>query len=105
MTLGIANSPAASERLGRLGALPPERPAPGRAQPRSGPSIRLASGDLVAQSRLGSATRFLIHELLAAAPELGALPPSRLRTVAAYQAQLAQRIRYSGPVSPVDLRV
>jgi hypothetical protein len=47
----------------------------------------------------------LIHELLAAAPELASAPPSRTQTVAAYRAQLARRIHYSGPVIPVDLRV
>jgi hypothetical protein len=101
MTVGIAGSPAASERL--------HRPAPPRAgRPpegsRPGPTPRPATGEFAAP-RLERATHFLIHELLAAAAGLGMTPPSRSRTVATYQAQLARRIHYSGPVIPVDLRV
>jgi putative transposase len=48
---------------------------------------------------------FTIHQLLAAQPELRARPASRPRTIAAYQAHLATRVRFSGPLLPVDLRV
>ena len=104
MTIALAGSSAASERLGRPGALRPERPVMERARPRTGPAAAPASGR-VAPPKLERTTHFLIHELLAALPELGTAPPSRPRTVAAYQAQLAQRIHYSGPVIPIDLHV
>jgi hypothetical protein len=104
MTIGLAGSSAASEHLGRPRALRADRPAPEPAQP-----ARLRSGaattERLAPPRLERATSFLIHQLLAAAPELCTMPPSRPRTLAAYRAQLAQRIHYSGPVIPVDLRV
>jgi hypothetical protein len=101
VTVGFAGSPAASERLARPAPPRPERP-PERSRP--GPTSGAATGEIAAP-RLERATHFLIHELLAAAPGLGLTPPSRSRIVAAYQAQLARRIHYSGPVIPVDLRV
>jgi hypothetical protein len=101
VTVGIAGSPVASERLGRPAPPHPE-PLPERSRP--GPTPGAATDELAAP-RLERATHFLIHELLAAAPELGRAPPSGLQTVAAYQAQLLRRIHYSGPVTPVDLRV
>jgi len=105
MTIGLAGSPAASQRLGRAGALRPERPAPERARPRPGATTTRSAAEQLAPPRLERATHFLIHQLLAEAPELGTAPPSRPRTLAAYRAQLGQRIRYSGPATPVDLRV
>jgi hypothetical protein len=104
MTIALVPGAATSERPGRLGALPPPPPAPERARPRPGPAARPTSG-ATAPPEPGRVTHFLIHELLAAAPELGSTAPSRARTVAAYRAQLAQRIHYSGPVIPIDLRV
>ena len=103
MTIGLAVSSAARAR-GRPGMLPVERPAPEAARPRPAPAPKSATGDLSAL-RLERVTSFMIHQLLAAAPELGLASPSRPRTLAAYQAQLAQRVRYFGPVLPVDLRV
>jgi hypothetical protein len=50
-------------------------------------------------------TGFVIHQLLAAQPDLRGPPPDMPRTIAAYRAHLALRIHYSGPVGPVDLRV
>jgi hypothetical protein len=50
-------------------------------------------------------TGFALQQLLAAQPELRGPPASRSRTIAAYQAHLTTRIRFSGPVMPVDLRV
>jgi hypothetical protein len=105
MTIGVAGSSAASERLGRPGALQPERPAPERAQPRPGTTTTRLAAERLALPRLDRATHFLIHQLLAEAPELGTAPPSRPRTLAAYRTQLGQRICYSGPITPVDLRV
>jgi len=54
---------------------------------------------------LARGTGFLIHQLLAAMPELRGPPPDRPQTIGAYRAHLASRIHYSGPVTPVDLRV
>jgi hypothetical protein len=47
----------------------------------------------------------MIQQLLAARPELGGAPANRQKTIAAYQTHLAARIHYSGPVTPVDLRI
>jgi hypothetical protein len=46
-----------------------------------------------------------VHELLALQREQGAPPLRREVILAAYRAHLAGRIRYSGPLTPVDLRV
>jgi hypothetical protein len=105
MNLGVAGSSAASERLAGLGVLRPERSAPERARPRPDAPTGRVAAEKPALPRLERATHFLIHQLLAEAPELGAASPSRARTLAAYRAQLGQRIRYSGPVTPVDLRI
>jgi hypothetical protein len=105
MTFSVAGSAAASERLAGLGALRPERPAPERARQRPDATTGTPAAEKLALPRLERATHFLIHQLLAEAPELGAASPSRPRTLAAYRAQLGQRIRYSGPVTPVDLRI
>ncbi len=105
MTIGLAGSPAASERLGRAGALRPDRPAPERARPgQPAPGAASVPAELTLP-RLARATHFSIHQLLAEAPELGRAPASRPRTLAAYHARLADRIRYFGPIASVDLRV
>lgn len=56
-----------------------------------------------AQLDYGSA--FLVNQLLAAEPELGAQTPRIATTLAAYQAQSSGRIAYSGPITPVDLSI
>jgi hypothetical protein len=107
----LAGRPVAGSRLDHPGALRPERPTSRRAPSRpgatkTGSTATSATGpapDPPAAPGLARA-HFLIHQLLAEAPELAA-PPSRPRTLAAYQAQLAHRIHYSGPVAPIDLRV
>jgi hypothetical protein len=100
VTVGIAGSPVASERLGRPAPPHPE-PLPERSRP--GPTPGAATDELAAP-RLERATHFLIPELLAAAPELGRAA-ERAADRCRYQAQLMRRIHYSGPVTPVDLRV
>ena len=104
-TIGLVGSPVAGEGLDRLGALRPDRPSPGRARPGQWTTFALpARGDL-GLPRLERTTHFSIHQLLAETPEFGAAPPSLPRTLAAYRAQLAHRIHYSGPIVPIDLRV
>ena len=105
LMIGLAGSSAAGERLGRPGALRLDRPPP--EAPRPGPSATpgAAPTSALALPKLERATHFSIHQLLAAAPDLGRTAPSRPQTMAAYRAQLAHRIHYSGPVAPVDLRV
>jgi hypothetical protein len=104
MTIRLAGGSAASGRVGRLPAPHPDPAGPARARPRPAPATAVRVENLTAP-RLERGTHFLIHELLAAAPELGRAAPSGPRAVAAYQAQMARRIHYSGPVAPVDLRV
>jgi hypothetical protein len=48
---------------------------------------------------------FQVHELLARQREHGAPSPRREVILAAYRAHLAGRIRYSGPLTPVDLHI
>ena len=104
MTISLAGSAGPSERLDPAGALRPGRPAPERAPPPAAPKPAPGS-EPATLPPLARACHFLIHQLLAEAPELGRARPSGPRTLAAYQAQLAERVRYFGPISPVDLRV
>ena len=46
-----------------------------------------------------------VHKLLAHEPERGVTPPAREVALAAYHVALARRVRYFGPLTPVDLRV
>jgi hypothetical protein len=103
MITALALSPAMIERLGHPAAPRPERPAERVGSRSEARAIPTASE--LARPSLEPVSEFLVHELLAAAPELGIGSPSRRQAVAAYQAQLARRIHYSGPVIPVDLRV
>jgi hypothetical protein len=48
---------------------------------------------------------FHVQKLLAQQPERGAPPTAPEMMLAAYHAHLATRIRYFGPLTPVDLRV
>ena len=105
LTIGLAGSAAAGERLGRPGALRPDRPPPEAARPGPRALSGASPSAALARSRLERVTQFWVHQLLADAPELGRTAPSRARTLAAYRAQLGHRIRYSGPVAPVDIRV
>ena len=105
LTIGLAGSAAAGERLGRPGALRPDRPPPGPARPGPWAPTGASPTTAMALSRLERVTQFWVHQLLADAPELGRTAPSRARTLAAYRAQLGHRIRYSGPVAPVDIPV
>jgi hypothetical protein len=96
----------AGEHPGACGAWRPEPLAGARQPERSRPQLEgpgaAARG---AAHRLERGSGCLVHQLMAAAPELGPPPPSRRRMHAADEAHLAGRIRYSGPVMPVDLRV
>jgi hypothetical protein len=87
------------------GGPPPEPPAHRAAaepaQPR--PVPRATSWISAAAPEHGAG--FMIQQLLAARPELGGAPANRQKTIAAYQTHLAARIHYSGPVTPVDLRI
>ena len=47
---------------------------------------------------------FQVHSFLAQQPE-HATPPRREVILAAYHAHLAARVRYYGPITPVDLRI
>jgi hypothetical protein len=46
-----------------------------------------------------------VHVLLAQEREPNAPPPRREVILAAYRAHLAGRVRYFGPLTPVDLRL
>ena len=48
---------------------------------------------------------FHVHKLATPNAEHGALRPHLETVLTAYQAHLARRVRYSGPLTPVDLRV
>jgi hypothetical protein len=48
---------------------------------------------------------FHVHEVLAQEREPNAPPPRREVILAAYRAHLAERVRYFGPLTPIDLRV
>ena len=48
---------------------------------------------------------FQAHSLLAQQLEHAAPPPRRAMILAAYHAHLAGRVRYYGPITPVDLRI
>jgi hypothetical protein len=54
---------------------------------------------------LNGGAAFHVQRLLAQHPERGAPPPGRQVMLPAYRAHLAERIRYLGPLMPVDLRV
>jgi hypothetical protein len=56
-------------------------------------------------ARLNGGAAFHVQRLLAQHPERGAPPPGRQVMLPAYRAHLAERIRYLGPLMPVDLRV
>ena len=105
-TVSTAALASSGKHLGARATVRPERlpsgmhPDQARPQPaRPGAALRFAA------HRLDGSTGFLIHQLLADAPELDPPLPSRGTTHAAYQAHLARRIRYSGPVTSIDLRV
>jgi hypothetical protein len=48
---------------------------------------------------------FQVHSLVAQQSEHAAPPPRRAMMLAAYHAHLAGRVRYYGPITPVDLRI
>jgi hypothetical protein len=48
---------------------------------------------------------FQVHSLLAQEAEHATAPPRREAILAAYHAHLAGRVRYYGPLTPVDLRI
>ena len=54
---------------------------------------------------LARSTGFAIHQLLSERPGLRGPGPGPAQSIVAYQALLARRVHYSGPVRPVDLRV
>jgi hypothetical protein len=102
----VAGHAALGLRAGATAGLHGARTAPERARPQPRPAAPppTAAPPLVAPPSDRSAG-FTIQQLLAAQPELRGPPASRPRSIAAYQAHLATRIRFSGPVTPVDLRV
>ena len=103
----IADSTRVAWRNGPPAA-PSPRPPPQRAQAASGPAAGAATspgGSDRGGAPLARTAGFVIHQLLAAMPELRGSPPDLRQTLGAYRAHLASRIHYSGPVGPVDLRV
>ncbi len=101
----VAVDPGHHASIGAPRRFPPHRsesePQAGRFRSQQAPSEwRPVHG---AQLDYGSA--FLVNQLLAAEPELGAQAPRIATTLAAYQAHSTGRIGYSGPVTPVDLRI
>lgn len=77
---------------------------PGTGVPAREATAELAGFGRFVPQHFGNAG-FLIHQLLSAEPELDGSAPDRRQTIAAYQAHLARRIHYSGPVRPVDLLI
>jgi hypothetical protein len=103
-TAGIAAHLAGARRGSR--ATEP-RPDPRRAAPFD-TDVGLPARAPHGEPGSGAPTRsngFLIQQMLAAMPELRGPPQGLPQTISAYQAHLAKRIHYSGPVRPVDLRV
>jgi hypothetical protein len=107
--MAILDRTAIARRTGLAAAPPATRPRPERAHAGIGrPACDPAAtpgGTALAGAPLARGTGFLIHQLLAAMPELRGPPPDLPRTLGAYRTHLASRIHYSGPVMPVDLRV
>jgi hypothetical protein len=91
--------------LGLPQALPdPHRPTRG---PGNGARAPITPAPELSRSvapSIDRAVAFEVHSLLAQQPER-ATPPRREIILAAYQAHLAGRVRYYGPLSPVDLRI
>ena len=88
--------PELSDPCRRAHALAAARP-----RPASRPAASGASGS----HALDRSAVFQVHILLSPALEHGAPAPGRKVMLAAYRAHLAERIRYFGPLTPVDLRV
>ena len=105
--MGIADSPATARRSAPP-AVPVARPLPQRAHTAIRPPAAAATsspGGDPGGAPLARTVGFVIHQLLAATPELRGPPADLRQTIGAYRTHLASRIHYSGPVRPVDLRV
>ncbi len=89
-------------RVGDL-RLASSRPAWPEAEPSPSPERQTTAGYTL-KAPSGS-PGFLVQQLLAGAPELGSGAPSRSAMLAAYRAHVLHRISYSGPLTPIDLRV
>ena len=109
MTVSLAGLASAARHLDERTSLRPERSfegvKPQRAWLQPRPAETPGALSHLAALSLEQSAPFLIQQLLAAAPELNAARPSRRATLAAYEAHLARRIQYSGPLTPVDLRI
>ena len=56
-------------------------------------------------SSIDRGVAFQVHSLVGQQSEHAAPPPRRAGILAAYHAHLAGRVRYYGPITPVDLRI
>ncbi len=101
----LAGHAALGPRTGPPAELHAARTPPERARPLPRPAAPPSAAPALVAPTFERSAGFTIHQLLAAQPELRAPPASRTRTIAAYQAHLATRVRFSGPLLPVDLRV
>jgi hypothetical protein len=81
-----------------------DRPAPERATPPYRQPYERAPLPTLGTARSDPSLGFRVQQLLADAA-LDRAPPRIRTTLAAYRAHLADRIRYSGPHTPVDLMV
>ena len=83
----------------------PHRRAHGAAASHPQPTRRQAASRLSSAPFLDRSAAFHVQNLLAQRLERGAPPPGRNVMLAAYRAHIAERIRYFGPLTPIDLRV
>lgn len=89
-----------------IGPRPTELPADrSRFDPPATDRTRARSPAAPLSGRLEGGAGFFVQQLLAAAPAHLGEAPAIHPVLAAYQAHLARRISYSGPVTPIDLRV
>ena len=96
----------ASSGLGPLDELNgPRRRAHEAAASRLWSTSRQAASSRSSAPPFDRSAAFHVQKLLAQDLDRGAPPPGRQVMLAAYRAHLAERIRYFGPLTPVDLRV
>ena len=98
LTAALASGP----RVGHLRLASP-RPTWPEAEPSPSPERQTTSGYTL-KAPSGS-PGFLVQQLLAGTQEPGSGAPSRGAMLAAYQAHVLHRISYTGPLTPIDLRV
>ena len=82
-------------------------PRPARVQPvsRLCSNVPQTAAPRTSAPSVDCGAAFQVHKLLAHPVERGAPFPRREVMLAAYHVHLARRIRYFGPLTPVDLRV